>query len=326
MTLNEQLSAINTCTTLQDIQISYDALHQLMQKVSTTNDLSYRLVNYQTVAYLAQMLNKKALEIISTMYSTNIENIDADLQQHFTLYKRDYNIYHTVQLRQNGAFHVEFNFASKYAQKQTTPFVIVSIIVDCANVIHDVSVVINSQQAAASSLHNSDAYAAIVDRLNLQRFICMSFNEFMYESFLPIVINAMTNKVQLASNQTLVQQMYSKLIEDFSVDMHESLAFIAEAVENFAMYSILPRNDGMPGFDLTKYRVSCEKIHNINIDTSVASYDEDGEVEVPETFVRFESIRKRELQQYMLNKLAFITANELSARIDSDNMLHWLNS
>ena len=84
MTLNEQLSAINTCTTLQDIQISYDALHQLMQKVSTTNDLSYRLVNYQTVAYLAQMLNKKALEIISTMYSTNIENIDADLQQHFT--------------------------------------------------------------------------------------------------------------------------------------------------------------------------------------------------------------------------------------------------
>lgn len=322
MTLAQQINAIHECNTLDDIKLSYDALHDLMRQFNNTTDLSHKLVNYQNVAFLAHTLNTRALEVIGNIYDAGINAVNDAIKQHFKLYVNDYEIYHSVQSRQGNSFHIEIDFAQKDS-KSVAPFIAVSVLIDSKFVIHDVSVVLNAQQAAASAMHDDAAFAALEDRTALQRLVLKNFT--MYENFKDIFEHAISNKLDLATHQNIVATLYANLIEDYSVDIHEALAFVAEAVENFAMWSLLPRNDGMPGFDLTKYRVSCEKIHNINVDTSVATYDADGELEVPETFVRFESIRKRELQQYMLNKLAFITTAELESRFDDENMLHWLD-
>lgn len=320
VTLQSQIDAINSITTLEDIEIAYATLRDILVSLQETDDLSIKLVNYQTVTYLARTLNRQHLCIIGNLYKQSIDSIDASIKDMFKSYVGNTNIEHKVQKRQDNVWHIEVQFADALMNKQQA-FLTISIAVDSHLQLHDMSVIIAASQCAASC-HDTDTWYNLFDKIYLQRLVMLQCQD--YDKFSPIVESAINAKTTLNQRQQHADELLSTLMEDFSTDMYDALAFIADATLDFCMHSLLPRQDGKPGFEMCKYRVSNEKIHNINVDTSIAIFDADGEIEVPEEFVRFESIRKRELQAYCLNKLAFITNEEFVERFDDTNMLHWL--
>lgn len=319
-TLQSQIDAINNITTLEDIEIAYATLRDILVSLQETDDLSTKLVNFQTIAYLAKTLNRQQLCIIGNLYKQTVNEVDETLANMFKSYLGNTKIEHKVQKRQDNVWHIEILFSDKLINRQQA-FLTISIAVDNHLQLHDMSVIIAANQCAAST-HDEANWYNLFDKIHLQRLVMLQCQD--YDKFASIVSKAIESKTLLNKRQQHADELLSTLMEDFSTDMYDALAFIADATLDFCMYSLLPRQDGKPGFEMHKYRVSHEKIHNINVDTSVATFDGDGEIEVPEEFVRFESIRKRELQSYCLSKLAFITNEEFVERFDDSNMMHWL--
>lgn len=320
MTLREQLQIVNSITSANDIELAYKSLFQFMGDLSLNDDITLKLVNYQTSIYIAHVLHKKYLKLITDSYDLETATVNNMIVDMFSAYADNYKIEHIVQSRQTDAFHIEITFTKLHNAK--APFMSVSISCNKLGTIYDISLVVNDFQAAAS-VNDIDNWYDLLDKFNLQRQVMLQCQ--LQDKFKEIAVKAIANKNMLTDCQKHAETLFATTLESYSANMYEAIQYIVKPEAEFTMFSILPRQDQQPGFELYRYRVSVEKIHNINIDTSLALLDCDGEVEVPEEFVRYESIRKRELASFMQSHFAYITMDEYNARLSSDNMFNWFD-
>ena len=328
MTLREQLQKINSITTLEDVKIAYDALYQLLNDLTSMDNVSLKLVNYQYAIYMIHVLNKRHVELINEYYNKGVIETNSQLIDLFKAYEPNFDFTHIVQSRQHDVYHVELAFIRK-SDVHKRAFMSISATAQKTQHCNDsqfdfdnvnLSIVLNDVHCAASVYEQANWYL-IKDSIALERQVML---ECELESRLkPIINSAITNKILTTNRQKDAEVLFNSIIEEYAASMYETLQYVVKPEVDFQMFSILPRHDGEPGCELLRYRVSLEKIHNINIDTSIMLLDMDGEVEVPEEFVRYESIRKKELATYMQQHFAFISTDEYNARLDSDNMFNW---
>lgn len=321
MTLREQLQIINSVSKIEDIKLAYQSLYEFLGELSNSDNITLKLVNYQTSMYIAHVLHRKYLKLINEHYETGTNLVNSMIADMFKQYVEAYAIDHIVQSRQTDTYHIEISFVKKQSMAKT-PFMSVSISCNSAGDIYDISLVVNDFQAAAS-VNDVNNWYDLLDKFNLQRQVMMQCQ--LQDDFKQIAVTAIANRTMLQDCQKDAETQFASLVEGFSVNMYEAIQYIAKPEVDFQLFSILPRQDQQPGFELYRYRVSVEKIHNVNVDTSLALLDCDGEVEVPEEFVRYESIRKRELPSFMQSHYAFITLDEYNARLNDENMFNWFD-
>jgi hypothetical protein len=301
----------------------YDFITSKYWSASTIEDISDRLVTYQAVSFMLEHLNRHHLQFVQQQYDIATSEVNAAIAKLFASY--DYVISHTLQRRQSNIYSVDIMFKSKESNiAGAQPTLTASFSVDNDANLFD-AVIAFKHMHNTISLNNEDEWYNSKDCMCMQRLLMKRIENYN-DDFKQIVKQIIINRTAFAQQHEYAQRRIASILEDNSNEIFKLMQQIAQPIENYTLYGINLRPDNEPGFAVYKYRVSNEKIYNINVDASLILLDNDGEVTHPETFLRFESIKKRDLPEYMQQRLAFITADEYANRIDADNMFIWLSA
>ena len=83
MTLREQLQIINSVSKIEDIKLAYKSLYGFLSDLSTSEDITLKLVNYQTSMYIAHVLHRKYLKLVNELYETGTNLVNSMIADMF---------------------------------------------------------------------------------------------------------------------------------------------------------------------------------------------------------------------------------------------------